>query len=70
MYFAIQGLFEAASAGLGSSVILVWLKKKAETTGAMSYMTLIVAFFCMAAFALTFLLPKSITRLGKVERQA
>ena len=70
MYFAIQGLFEAASAGLGASVILVWLKKMAEHSGAMSYMTLIVAFFCMAAFALSFLLPKSITRLGKVESQA
>lgn len=65
MYFAIQGLFEAASAGLGASVILVWLKKMSETTNAMSYMTVIVAFFCMAAFALSFLLPKSFTQLGK-----
>lgn len=65
MYFAIQGLFEAASAGLGASVILVWLKKLSETTGAMSYMTVIVALFCMASFGLSFLLPKSITRLGK-----
>lgn len=65
MYFAIQGLFEAASAGLGASVILVWLKKMSETTNAMSYMTVIVAFFCMAAFGLSFLLPKSFTQLSK-----
>ena len=70
MYFAIQGLFEAASAGLGASVILVGLKKWSEHSKAMTYMTLIVAFFCLAAFCLSFLLPKNITRLGKEEQQA
>lgn len=66
MYFAIQGLFEGASAGLASGVLLVYMKQ----TSTISYMTLVVAAACMAAFGLSFLLPKSITRLGKVEPQA
>lgn len=62
MYFAIQGLFEAVSAGIGSGVILVWMKDHDHT---MPYMTLVVAVCCMTAFALSFLLPKNITQLGK-----
>ena len=64
MYFAIQGLFEAVSAGIGSGVILVWMKDHDHT---MPYMTIVVAVCCMAAFGLSYLLPKNITRLGKVE---
>ena len=64
MYFAIQGLFEAVSAGLGASVILVSMKQ----TGTIPLMTMVVAACCMAAFGLSFLLPKNITRLGKVEQ--
>lgn len=60
MFFAIQGLFEGISAGLASGVMLVFLKEH----GYISYMTLIVAAFCMTAFALSFLLPKAITRIG------
>ena len=63
MYFAIQGLFEAVSAGLGASVILVSMKQ----TGTIPFMTVVVAACCMAAFGLSFLLPKNITRLGKEE---
>ena len=64
MYFAIQGLFEGASAGLASGVILVFLKE--HQGGAwIPFLTLIVAFFCMAAFFLSFLLPKSISQIGK-----
>ena len=66
MYFAIQGLFEAVSAGLGASVILVAMKQG----GTIPYMTMVVAGCCMAAFGLSFLLPKNITRLGKEEHQA
>lgn len=60
MYFAIQGLFEGASAGLASGVILVFLKQN----GLISFLTAIVAFFCMSAFALTFLLSKKISTIG------
>lgn len=66
MYFAIQGLFEAVSAGLGASVILVAMKQN----GTIPFMTLVVAGCCMAAFGMTYLLPKNITRLGKEEQQA
>lgn len=61
MYFAIQGLFEGASAGLASGVVLVWMKQ----SGTIPYMTVLVAVCCMAAFGLSFLLPKGITKLGK-----
>lgn len=61
MYFAIQGLFEGASAGLASGVILVFFKQ----SGLVSYMTYAVALFCMAAFFLSFGLPKDIAYIGK-----
>lgn len=61
MFFAIQGLFEGISAGLASGIVLVFLKEH----GYISYMTIIVAASCMAAFLLSFLLPKSITKIGK-----
>ncbi len=61
MYFAVQGLFEGASAGLASGIILVFLKQN----GLVPYMTVIVAAFCMAAFVLSFFLPKAITAIGK-----
>lgn len=63
MYFAIQGLFEGASAGLASGVLLVFLKQ----SGLISTMPLIVAAACLGAFFLSFLLPESIRRLGKTE---
>ena len=61
MYFAIQGLFEGASAGLASGIILVFLKQ----SGLVSSLTVIVAAFCMLAFLLTFFLPRTITQIGK-----
>ncbi len=63
MYYAIQGLFEAVSAALGGSAILVLLKE----TGGVPFLTVIVAFSCMVAFVMTFFLPKVITLLGKKE---
>ena len=63
MYYAIQGLFEAVSAAIGGSAILVFLKQ----TGGVPFLTLIVAFSCMTAFVMTFFLPKVITLLGKKE---
>ncbi len=61
MYFAVQGLFEAVSAGVASGVILVFLKQ----SGLVSIITLAVAFFCMAAFVMAFFLPKSVALIGK-----
>ncbi len=61
MYFAVQGLFEGVSAGSATGLILVYLKQ----SDLVQYMTLIVAFFCAAAFLLAFLLPKSIALIGK-----
>ena len=64
MYFAIQGLFEGASAGLASGVVLVFLKQY-QGGALVPFLTLIVALCCMAAFFLSFLLPKSISMIGK-----
>ena len=63
MYYAIQGLFEAVSAAIGGSLILVALKQ----TGGVPFLTLVVATCCMVAFVMTFFLPKVITSLGKKE---
>ena len=63
MFFAIEGLFEGISAGLASGIALVYLKEH----GYISWMTVIVAIFCMAAFGLSFLLPRSITMIGKTD---
>ena len=65
MYFAVQGLCEGASAGLASGVILVFLKEK----GFVPYLTVIAAVFCMTAFALSFLLPKAVTQIGKISKK-
>ncbi len=61
MYFAIQGLFEAVSAGIATGGILVFMKEY----GLIPYLTITVAFFCMAACVLSFFLPKTITMMGK-----
>lgn len=60
MYFAVQGLFEAASAGIASGFLLVFMKEH----GLIKYMTLTVAGICMLACLLSFFLPKSVTRIG------
>lgn len=64
MYFAIQGLFEGASAGIASGVILVFLKQN----GYVSVLTVIVAVVCMTAFVMSYFLPKSISMIGKQEQ--
>ncbi len=61
MYFAIQGLFEGASAGVASGLILVFLKDH----GLISYLTVIVTVACMAAFVMSFFLPKAIQQVGR-----
>ena len=66
MYFAVQGLFAGVASGIGGYAVLTALK-----THSMSpYITLITAIACVAAFALTFILPRSIVILGKEEKAA
>lgn len=60
MYFALQGLFEAASAGIASGFILVFMKEH----DLIRYMTLTVAAICMLACLLSFFLPESVLRIG------
>lgn len=64
MYFAVEGLFEGVSAGLASGVVLVWLKEH----DAASYITIIVAAACMAAFVMAFFLPENIRVMGKTNK--
>lgn len=66
MYYAIQGLFEAAAAAIAGSVILTLLK----TNGLVNLTTIIVAVACIAAFVLSFVLPKSITTIGKENKES
>ena len=65
MYYAIQGLFEASAAAIASSVILTLLK----TTGYVNLTTILVAVICVLAFGLSFILPKSITTIGKENKE-
>ena len=67
MYFAVQGLFEGASAGLASGVVLVFLKQY-KGGALVPFLTLIVAVCCMAAFFLSYLLPKSISKIGMAKQ--
>lgn len=61
MYFAVQGLFEGAAAGLATGIVLVYLKDQQQ----ISYLPLIVVGACMAAFLMSFAFPKTISLLGK-----
>jgi MFS family permease len=61
MYFAVQGLFAGVASGLGTYVVLTILK----TNNVVELLTLISAIGCLVAFALTYILPKSIVELGK-----
>ncbi|MBE7056546.1 MAG: MFS transporter [Ruminococcaceae bacterium] len=69
MYFAVQGLFEAISAGIATQVVLVFIRTfragGAESGPLVKFLPLIVAGFCMVAFLMAFLLPESIAKLGK-----
>lgn len=61
MYFAVQGLFAGVASGIATGAVLVALKKSATVP----YMTLICGLGSLAAFALTFILPRSVTGMGK-----
>ena len=61
MYFAVQGLFAGVASGIGGQAVLTLLK----THDIVRYMTPICAVACLLAFFLTFLLPKSVSHMGK-----
>lgn len=70
MYFAVQGLFSGVATGIGTGVVLTALKKGAEgvtevAKNPVAYITLIAGIGCLIAFALTFILPKHLMKLGK-----
>ena len=66
MYFAVQGLFSGVASGIATGVVLVALKgSEAHPTDAMKYMTLICAIAMAVAFAASYILPKSLTVMGK-----
>lgn len=68
MYFAVQGLFEGVSAGLATGVMLTALKSE-DMIGHISYLPLIVAAACMAAFGMSFAFPQVISRMGKERKE-
>ena len=61
MYFAVQGLFSGVASGIGGQAMLTLLKTK----NIVRYMTPICAAAVLVAFALTFMLPRSIQDMGK-----
>lgn len=66
MYFAVQGLFSGVATGIGTGIVLTALKgSEDQASGAIRYMTLICAAGVLVAFVFTFVLPKSITGMGK-----
>lgn len=68
MYFAVQGLFSGVATGIGTGVVLTALKgSESAASGSIRYMTLISAAGTLAAFALSFILPRSMAMLGKAE---
>ena len=69
MYFAVQGLFSGIATGIGANVVLTALKgTESANSGAIFYMTLIAGLGTLVSFALTFILPKSITSMGKEKK--
>ena len=65
MYFAVQGLFAGVASGIATGVVLTALKgSETQDSAAMKYLTLICALGTLAAFILTFALPKSLINLG------
>ncbi|MBR4907082.1 MAG: MFS transporter [Clostridia bacterium] len=61
MYFAVQGLFAGVASGIGGQAVLTLMK----TNNVVKYLTLVCAIAVLVAFALSFLLPKSVTLMGK-----
>lgn len=73
MYFAVQGLFEAIAASLATQVILVFIRTLGSSEGntgpLVKFFPLFVAGFCMIAFFMSFVLPRSIAMIGKEDKK-
>ena len=68
MYFAVQGLFAGVATGIATGIVLTALKGGEDShSDAIRYMTLICAAGVLISFALTFILPKSVTEMGREE---
>ena len=61
MYFAVQGLFAGVASGIGGQAVLTLMK----TNNVVKYLTLVCAIAVLVAFALSYMLPKSVTLMGK-----
>ena len=61
MYFAVQGLFAGVASGIGGQAVLTLMK----TNNVVKYLTLVCAIAVLVAFALSYMLPKSVTEMGK-----
>ncbi len=65
MYFAVQGLFAGVASGIGGQAVLTMMK----TNNVVKYMTLVCAIAVLVAFVLSFMLPKSVTLMGKKDSE-
>lgn len=65
MYFAVQGLFAGVASGIGGQAVLTMMK----TNNVVKYMTLVCAIAVIVAFVLSFMLPKSVTLMGKKDSE-
>lgn len=71
MYFAVQGLFAGVASGIGTGVVLTALKGSEQAaSGAIRYMTLIAAAGTLLSFILTYTLPRSLSELGREEKES
>lgn len=70
MYFAVQGLFSGVATGIGSGVVLTALKgSETSGSGAIRFLTIICAAGTFTAFLLSYVLPKSVTNIGRAEHE-
>lgn len=71
MYFAVQGLFSGVATGIATGVVLTALKTASVdlTDGPMMYLTLVAAAGTVISFALTYILPKNVLKMGKKEKE-
>ena len=65
MYFAVQGLFAGVASGIGGQAVLTLMK----TNNVVKYLTLVCAIAVLVAFALSYMLPKSVTLMGKKDEE-
>lgn len=65
MYFAVQGLFAGVASGIGGQAVLTMMK----TNNVVKYMTLVCVIAVLVAFVLSFMLPKSVTLMGKKDSE-